>query len=62
MDFKQIGLKIFKGALYGALASVTALQFAGVTGLTQLGKALLGAAVAGGLHGAHDAVKQVAGK
>lgn len=58
MDYKKIGFKVLKGAIYGAFSSVTALQFAGVTGWQQMIKALAGAALAGALHGAHDAIQQ----
>ncbi len=58
MDIKKIAFKVLKGAIYGATASVTALQFAGVHGWQEMTKALLGAAVAGALHGAHDAIQQ----
>jgi len=58
MDYKKVAFKVLKGALYGATASVTALQFAGVSGWKEMLKALVGAAVAGALHGAHDAIQQ----
>lgn len=62
MDFKKVGFKVLKGAFYGAAASVTALQFAGISGWKEILHALVGAAVAGALHGGHDAIVQVKGK
>ena len=59
MDWKTIGIKVFKGAVYGAFGSVTSLQVAGVHGLTNMLKALAGAGVSGALTGAHSAIQQV---
>ena len=58
VDLKAVGVKIFKGGLYGAAGAATGLSLMGLHDWRSFLKGAAGAVLSGFLHGAHEAVKQ----
>lgn len=57
MDMKEFWYKLMKGAVTGAISSLTAISLVGVPSEKYLW-AIVGAALSGALHGASNALEQ----